>query len=98
MDEYNSKLSEEIIESVRTISDDSDKDIVIKAIATKLGINYQQSSMLVETITVVIRNDYLLLDMFLGTINAVLSTLRLRQCITDEDIENIKEEISKYNE
>lgn len=98
MDEYNSKLSEEIIESVRTISDDSDKDLAIKAIATKLGINYQQSSILVETITVVIRNDYLLLDMFLGVINGVLSTLRLRQCITDEDIENIKEEISKYNE
>lgn len=98
MDEYNSKLSEEIIESVRTISNDDDKDVAIKAIATKLGINYQQSSMLVETITVVIRNDYLLLDMFLGTINAVLSTLKLRQCITDEDIENIKEEISKYNE
>lgn len=98
MDEYNSKLSEEIIESVRTISNDDDKDIAIKSIAMKLGINYQQSSMLVETITIVIRNDYLLLDMFLGTINAVLSTLRLRQCITDEDIESIKEEISKYNE
>lgn len=98
MDDYNKKLSEELIESVRTIESDEDKNNVVEAISTKLGVDKQQASMIVETLTVVIRNDYLLLDMFLGVINGVLTTLRLRKCISDEDIEDIKKEIEKYND
>lgn len=98
MDEYNYSIAEEMIELVRTIESDQDRDIAISTIATKLGITYQQSSMIVESLTVVIRNDYLLLDMFLGVANSILSTLRLRNCINDEDIKKIKEEMSKYND
>ena len=98
MDDYNKKLSEELIESVRTIESDEDKNNVVEAISTKLGVDKQQASMIVEMLTVVIRNDYLLLDMFLGVINGVLTTLRLRKCISDEDIEDIKKEIEKYND
>jgi len=92
------KTSKEMIELVRNIETDGDRLKAIEAISKKIGVDYQQASMIVESLRVVIQNDYLLLDMFLEVMNKVLATLELRKCINHDDIKKIMKEMDDYND
>lgn len=92
------KTSKEMIELVRSIETEEDSLRATEIISKKIGVDYQQASMIVESLRVVIQNDYLLLDMFLEVMNKVLATLELRKCINQDDIKKIMKEMDDYND
>lgn len=92
------KTSKEMIELVRSIETEEDSLRATEVISKKIGVDYQQASMIVESLRVVIQNDYLLLDMFLEVMNKVLATLELRKCINQDDIKKIMKEMDDYND
>lgn len=84
-----------ITERVAHIKDEAGYDELALELAEELGTDKYVTDLIVDAIRLSVENDYMLVDVFYGTINRILNILKSNNVITDEQIKYIQEEEEK---
>lgn len=85
-----------ITERVANIKDEAGYAKLSEDLANELGTDTDVTDLIVDAIRLSVENDYMLVDVFYGTINKILTILKSNNLVTEEQLNYIQEETEKW--